>query len=163
MAVEATVEGDMRESVPSSRKTPVFGVIATAMVVAVAVSIAWTQALWPLNQRSEQALARRAQYFWDMKVAGDVAGAYQYMAESYRRRVTPAGFARDGQGLVLHTGATVLAVNVDAEEPVAKVNVEISHRFNKAAFVDMENKSSIQERWIFENGGWYRWPASFRG
>lgn len=163
MAVEATVEGEMREAVSSSRKPLLWGAVAAVVVLAVVGAIAWTQAIWPLNQRSEQALARRAQYFWDMKVAGDIQGAYEYMAESYRRRVTPGGFAREGQSLVLHTGAKVLDVEVDEAEPVAEVDLEIKHRFNREAFVNMENKSKITERWIFENGTWYRWPTSFRG
>ncbi len=153
----------MPEAVSNSRQPLLWGAIAAIVALSAVAAIGWSEAVWPFNQRSEQALARRAQYFWDMKVAGDVAGAYEYMAESYRRRVTPAGFARDGQGMVLHTGATVVDVEVDEAEPVAEVDLEILHRFNRAAFVDMENKSKVTERWIFENGTWYRWPASFRG
>ena len=38
------------------------------------------------------------------------------MAESYRRRVSPSGFSREGSGLVVHTGAKVLGVRLDDKE-----------------------------------------------
>jgi hypothetical protein len=151
----------MSEAVSSKRVPLILGGLVATMVLAVGSAWAWQQAIWPLNQASEKALARRAQYFWDLKTSGDVAGAYQYMAEAYRRRVTPAGFGREGQGLVIHTGASVQAVHID--EAGAKVDVELRHRFNKPHFADMESTSLIAERWVFENGAWYRWPFGFRG
>ena len=102
------------------------------------------------------ALARRAQRFWDLKLSGDTLGAYDYMAESYRRRVTPIGFSRQGAGLVVHTGAKVQTVRID--EKSGEVDVELKHIFNKEHFEKMETTSVVTERWVFENGGWYRWP-----
>jgi len=162
LAAEATVERGVSEAVPS-RKPLLLGGVVLVVALSVALAVAWSQAIWPLNQASEKALSRRAQYFWDLKTSGDTLGAYAYMAESYRRRVTPAGFARLGQGLVIHTGATVKDVEVDEEAAVAEVDIELRHRFNKEHFVDMETTSNVTERWILENGAWYRWPFGFRG
>jgi len=116
----------------------------------------WRYAIWPLNQHSEVALARRAQQFWDLKLSGDSLGAYDYMAESYRRRVTATGFGREGSGLVVHTGAKVQGVRVD--EKGGEVEVELKHIFKKEHFDRAETTSQVKERWVFENGGWYRWP-----
>jgi len=160
-AAEATVEGGMSEAVSSKRAPLILGSSVAAIVLTAGLGAAWYQAIWPLNQHSEKALARRAQYFWDLKTSGDVSGAYQYMAEAYRRRVTPAGFGREGQGLVIHTGAAVQGVHLD--EAGAEVDVELKHRFNKPHFADMESTSLVSERWVFENGAWYRWPFGFRG
>lgn len=116
----------------------------------------WQEAIWPLNQQSAKALQRRAQLYWDLKTSGDIMGAYEIMAESYRRRVTPAGFARIGGGIVVHTGATVDSVEI--EDDSASVDLYLRHYLNRPAFRDMEHESKITERWVFENGAWHRWP-----
>ncbi|MFM7144268.1 MAG: hypothetical protein ACKO2K_20385, partial [Alphaproteobacteria bacterium] len=77
-----------------------------------ALGFAWVEAIWPLNQQSSKALARRAQSFWDMRLSGDSMGAYDYMTEAYRRRVDAAGFARSG-GIVVWTKAAVKDVELD--------------------------------------------------
>ncbi|MFP6662694.1 MAG: hypothetical protein VCC00_00660 [Deltaproteobacteria bacterium] len=116
----------------------------------------WPEAESPPNQHSEKALAQRAQLYWDLKTSGDIMGSYEIMAESYRRRVTPAGFARIGSGLVVHTGATVESVKMN--DMGAEVAIELRHYLNRPAFRDMEQVSRVIERWVFENGAWYRWP-----
>ncbi|MEO1996868.1 MAG: hypothetical protein ABGZ17_16505, partial [Planctomycetaceae bacterium] len=116
----------------------------------------WNEAVWPLNQHSEKALARRAQLYWDLKTSGDIMGAYEIMAESYRRRVTPAGFAQIGGGLVIHTGAAVESVELD--EAGAAVSIELRHYLNRPAFRNLKQTSKITERWVFEDGAWHRWP-----
>jgi hypothetical protein len=130
--------------------------LAVLAIVGVAAFAGWRYAVWPLNQDSEVALARRAQRFWDLKLSGDTLGAYDYMAESYRRRITPTGFARQGMGMVIHTGARVQSVSVD--EKGGQVEIELKHVFNKEHFDKSETTSTVTERWVFENGGWYRWP-----
>jgi hypothetical protein len=130
--------------------------LAVVAIVSVAGFAGWRYAVWPLNQHSEVALARRAQRFWDLKLSGDTLGAYDYMAESYRRRITPTGFGRQGMGLVVHTGARVQGVSID--EKGGQVEIELKHVFNKEHFDKSETTSTVTERWVFENGGWYRWP-----
>ena len=39
-----------------------------------------------------------------------------------------------------------------------EVEIELKHIFNKEHFDKSETTSLIKERWVFENGGWYRWP-----
>ena len=160
---QATVEERMSEAVSSKKKPLFLGGLFALVLVGVLLVVGWQQAIWPLNQASERALTRRAQYFWDMKTSGDSLGAYNMMAESFRRRVTPAGFSRQGAGLVIHTGVDIQEVEIDEDEGVALVSGELRYRFNKKAFVDEEVSAGLQERWIFENGAWYRWPVGARG
>lgn len=124
-------------------------------VIGVAGVAGWRYAIWPLNQHSEVALARRAQRFWDLKLSGDTLGAYSYMAESYRRRISPAGFGRQ-TGLVVHTGAKVQDVRID--DKGGEVEIELKHVLNHEYFAKQEATSRVTERWVFENGAWYRWP-----
>ena len=140
----------------SNRLKRVLLVLLPVLVLGAGGICAWQEAVWPLNQHSEKALARRAQLYWDLKTAGDIIGAYEIMAESYRRRVTPAGFARIGGGLVVHTGATVESVEMNATG--AAVAIELRHFLNRPAFRDMEQTSKVKERWVFEHGAWHRWP-----
>lgn len=130
--------------------------MAVVAIVGVTGFAGWSYAIWPLNQHSEVALARRAQRFWDLKLSGDTLGAYEYMAESYRRRITPSGFSRQGAGMVVHTGAKVDTVRID--DKGGQVDIELKHILNKEHFDKMEATSHVTERWVFENGEWYRWP-----
>jgi hypothetical protein len=125
-----------------------------------AAAVMWQRGVWPLNQQSANALARRAQYYWDLRIAGDTLGAYQYMSEAYRRRVTPAAFAKEG-GRVVRTGATVKSVSLD--EAGGLVQIELRYRFAHPNFEKVENSATVTERWVFENGGWFRWPPDLEG
>jgi hypothetical protein len=138
----------------------VLGAISAVVLLALAFGLAWQAAIWPLNQQSEKALGRRAQVFWDLRLSGDALGAYQYMMEAYRRRVDAGAFARQG-GMVIHTGARVKDVTLD--EKGGLVDVEISYRIAKDRFRDLESTNVIRERWILENGAWYRWPPEMGG
>jgi hypothetical protein len=130
-------------------------VALAALLALAAAGLAWRNAIWPLNQTSDVALARRAQYFWDLRLSGDTLGAYNYMTESYRRRVDPVAFSKT-QGLVVWTGAKVESVQLDDKGGL--VQIEIKYRLAKPHFADMESSNVITERWVVENGEWHRWP-----
>ena len=151
LAAEATVEGGMSEAVPSKRKPILLGGLVAVGVLTAGLSFAWTQAVWPLNQESSTALERRAQQFWDLKTSGDMLAAYGYMADAYRRRVTPGAFARSTVGKVIHTRGTVL--DVELEGPAANVDIELKYRFDHGVFAKMENVSKVRDRWVLESGG----------
>lgn len=142
------------------RRPAVLGAGTAIALLAVACGVAWQAAIWPLNQQSDKALSRRAQYFWDLRISGDALGAYQYMTEAYRRRVDLSGFARTG-GLVVWTGARVKEVALD--EKGGLVDLEISYRVAKPKLADLETSNVVRERWIIENGEWHRWPPEMGG
>jgi hypothetical protein len=129
-------------------------------LLAIGLGLAWRAAIWPLNQDSAPALERRAQLFWDFRLAGDPASAYDYMMESYRRRVTPSAFASGG-GMVVYTGAQVKGITLDDKGGL--VDIEIKYRIARKGFSDLESTSVIKERWVLENGAWYRWPPELGG
>ena len=133
---------------------------AAALLALLALGIGWYEAVWPLNQQSSKALARRAQSFWDMRLSGDSMGAYDYMTEAYRRRVDPAGFARSG-GIVVWTKAAVKDVQLDDKGGL--VDLDITYKIAKPGLTDLVTTNTVRERWILENGGWYRWPPEMGG
>lgn len=141
-----------------SRSGAVLGALVAAATLA--LGFAWVEAIWPLNQQSSKALARRAQSFWDMRLSGDSMGAYDYMTEAYRRRVDPAGFARSG-GIVVWTKAAVKDVQLDDKGGL--VDLDITYKIAKPGLSDLETTNTVRERWIQENGGWYRWPPEMGG
>lgn len=120
------------------------------------VGAGWHWAIWPLNQHSEVALQRRAQRYWDMKIAGRVDSAYDLMANIYRKRVAQEGFARSLAGPVVHLRATVNRVGIDGDE--GDVQLRLEYVFNRPGFRDLPAVANVTERWVYENGGWYRWP-----
>jgi hypothetical protein len=40
------------------------------------------------------------------------------------------------------------------------VDVEMSWRFAHPNFAELDQKSVSRERWVLEDGSWYRWPPS---
>jgi hypothetical protein len=133
---------------------------AVAALALLALALGWYGAVWPLNQQSSKALVRRAQSFWDMRLSGDSLGAYAYMTDAYRRRVAPAGFARSG-GIVVWTKAAVKDVQLD--EKGGLVDLDVTYKIAKAGLSDLETTNTVRERWVLENGGWYRWPPDMGG
>jgi hypothetical protein len=136
------------------RRLAFLGAAVLAIVVALGVAVAWKGGSL-FDQTSPEALQRRAQLFWDLQIAGDNAGAYELMASSFRRRVTPAQFKREAASIV-RTGATVKSVEVN--EKGGLVEVELASRLTDPKFADLENKGTARERWVIEDGAWYRWP-----
>lgn len=142
------------------RRPALLGAVTAIAILAVAGAFAWQAAIWPLNQQSAKALARRAQYFWDLRLSGDTVGAYQYMMEAYRRRVDESGFARSG-GIVVWTKAKVKDVTLD--EKGGLVDIEITYRVAKPGLSDLESSNIVRERWVLENDEWHRWPPEMGG
>jgi len=148
------------ELLGGKRRQVLIAALALCVVVAIGVVVASSLAIWPFNQHSAKALERRAQYYWDLRISGDILGAYQYMAETYRRRVEVSGFAREG-GSVVWTGAKVRSVTLD--DAGGLVEITLKYRFQQPNFAGMENESTVKERWVFENGTWFRWPPGSEG
>ena len=158
--VQLTMGRGTSKDVASSRRT-LLGGLCALVVFGAGFFVAWNEAVWPLNQGSETALAKRAQYYWDLKTSGDSLGAYEMMAEAFRRRVSLAGFGRMGQGMVIHTGAEV--GSIELQDGMARVDLELMYRLNTEHFRDNEETTTALDKWIFENGAWYRWPTGHRG
>lgn len=135
-------------------------VLMVALVVAGVGAWAWSEAIWPLNQGSARALERRAQEYWDLQVAGDKFGAYQYLAESYRKRVTPSAFSTEGSSIVW-TSAQLKKVQLDGSS--AQIELNLKYRFLHPKYDFGTAETNSNERWVFENGGWYRWPPGLGG
>jgi hypothetical protein len=133
------------------------GALAVALV---GLAVAWQMSIWPLNQGSSRALARRAQYFWDLRIAGDSMAAYDYMVETYRRRVDANGFSKSS-GMVVWTKAAVKDVMLD--EKGGLVDVELHYRVAKPGIVDLETSNVVRDRWVLEDGEWHRWPPELGG
>lgn len=145
----------MREgAVVRSRGVLFAGLAGAALVAALGLAL-WRSGAFVSDPTSEEALARRAQLFWDLEISGDTKGAWELMVSTFRRRVTPAQFARQG-GRVIRTGARVKSVKLD--DKGALVDVELRWRFAHPNFQEIEHKQTIRDRWVLEDGAWYRWP-----
>ena len=138
----------------SGGKTLLVAIVAGLVAVVAVGAVLWRGGAL-LDQTSEEALLRRAQLFWDLRIAGDSAGAYDLMSSTYRRRVTPAQFAREGAA-VIRTGARVKSVTIDDKGGL--VEVELETRLADPRFADLKNVGTARERWVIEDGAWYRWP-----
>lgn len=143
-----------------SRSSLVAIVGGLTLLLVVAFAAAWQAAIWPLNQQSEKALVRRAQLYWDSQVSGDSLGAYELMMETYRRRVDPSGFVKSN-GIVVVSDAQVKGVTLD--EKGGLVDVELKYHLAKGKLSELTSTTQVRERWVIEDGRWYRWPPQMGG
>ncbi len=149
------VEAIVREGAVVRTRGLLFAVLTGAVLLGALALILWRGGPGVFDQTSDAALARRAQLYWDLEVTGDTKGAWELMVSAFRRRVTPAQFARQG-GRVIRTGARVKSVERD--EKGALVEVELRWRFAHPNFAEIEHEQTIRDRWVLEDGAWYRWP-----
>lgn len=153
--VASSVGANRASDGTASRGRGYLALVAGAVLGVLLIGLALWRGGPLLDQTSEEALLRRAQLYWDLRLAGDTAGAYDLMSAAYRRRVTPAQFAREG-GALIRTGAQVKSVTID--EKGALVDVELKSRMADPRFAEIENVGVARERWVIEDGAWYRWP-----
>ncbi|HAC78755.1 MAG TPA: hypothetical protein DCG06_00545, partial [Deltaproteobacteria bacterium] len=78
----------MSEEQPKKAGSSAVWLVVGALVLGGAI-VSWERGWIGPDQMTEEALVQRAQLFWDRKTSGDTMGAYEMMAESYRKRVGP--------------------------------------------------------------------------
>jgi hypothetical protein len=104
----------------------------------------------------EQAVAKRAQGYWDARLKGDAEKARSYMNDAFRLAVDDKRYAR-GYMATFAVGAKVQKVTCEAEKCEAGVNLSVIPPIpgQKMGTIDMYSTQT----WLLEDGRWNLYQA----
>jgi hypothetical protein len=109
-----------------------------------------------------QTLEERAQARWQLLIAGDVGGAYQYLSPGYRTMNSRDAYAaRLGRRQVQWLDAKVESTNCPEGEAYCDVIVALTYevRSTLPRVGRMGTTSQLVERWIQDGGQWFHLPT----
>jgi hypothetical protein len=101
----------------------------------------------------------RAQARWDRLLAGDIAGAYEYLSPGYRSGTTAMQYQREVLlKKVRWTGAEY--IGSDCSESVCKVSISLDYAVMGAlpGVPRYQSSRTITENWIWLDGQWWLVP-----
>jgi len=104
----------------------------------------------------EQAVAKRAQGYWDARLKGDAEKTRSYMNEAFRMAVDDKGFAKNYMA-TFAVGAEVKKVTCEPEKCEAGVNLKVNPPIpgRKMGTIDMYSTQT----WLLEDGRWNLYQA----
>lgn len=104
----------------------------------------------------EQAVAKRAQGYWDARLKGDAEKTRSYMNEAFRLAVDDKRFARNYMA-TFAVGAKVKKVTCEAEKCEVGVNLSVIPPIpgQKMGTIDMYSTQT----WLLEDGRWNLYQA----
>ena len=99
----------------------------------------------------EQMVAKRAQAYWDARLKGDTAKAYQFTNAAFKLAVDEKGFSRNHMASFA-VGAEVHKVECDAQKCDVGVNLKVDPPLpgKKVGTIDMYSKQT----WLLEDSQW---------
>ena len=103
---------------------------------------------------SPEELRRRAQSFWDAKVAKDYGRSYAYLEPAWRSHLTLEQWIGLSQGVIEWSRAEVKKVTVEGSRGTAIV--EYDYVLMDARVVGNKGTKAIAEPWILVDGAWYK-------
>lgn len=104
----------------------------------------------------EQAVAKRAQGYWDARLKGDADKARSYTNEAFRLAVDEKRFARNHM-VTFAVAAKVHDVTCEPEKCEAGINLAVNPPIpgRKMGTIDMYSKQT----WLLEDGQWNLYQA----
>lgn len=112
---------------------------------------------------SKEVLLERVKEYWNLKVADDYIGAYEFIDPESREELTLADFTSFADD-ISYTKAEVLGASSTGSDLEAKVEIDlvyVSHHPQMMGAGEIPYK--LKEPWIFVDGNWYRkWEKPFQ-
>ncbi len=103
----------------------------------------------------EQPIAQRVTAFWEARIQGDEATAYQYEIYAHTGEMTVTQYIHARSPLVKYLAYTIEAIQ--EEEKEAQVTVSLQYQVTVPGMLDLPLSMDIQERWVrSDNNQWYR-------
>lgn len=100
-------------------------------------------------------LAERVAAFWEARLKGDEATAYQYEAYSHTGTMTLTQYIQARSPTLKYMAYTI--DNIQEQENQAEVTVKLQYRMDIPGMVDLPMAMAIKERWNrLDDGQWYR-------
>ena len=101
-------------------------------------------------------LLKRARDYWNLKVADDYVGTYEFMDPKSRSELTLAEYT-SFVTMISYVEADVKGVALSPEGTKAKVHVELRYTSRHSSIEGMEALPyTLHEPWVLVDGEWYR-------
>ena len=100
-------------------------------------------------------LAERVTAFWEARLQGDEATAYQYETYAHTEAMTLTQYIRARSPMVKYLAYTI--DSVQEQEKEALVTVNLKYQMIIPGLVDLPLAMAIKERWVrLDDSQWYR-------
>ena len=100
-------------------------------------------------------LAERVTAFWEARLQGDEATAYQYETYAHTGEMTLTQYIQARSPMLKYMAYTI--DNIQEQEQEAQVTVNVQSRLDVPGMVDLPLAMPIKEHWVrLDDGQWYR-------
>ena len=100
-------------------------------------------------------LAERVTAFWEARLQGDEATAYQYESYAHTGEMTVTQYIQARSPMLKYMAYTIDTIQEQEQE--AQVTVNLQYQMTIPGMVDMPLAMPIQERWVrLDDSQWYR-------
>ena len=107
------------------------------------------------SEQLEQPLAQRVTAFWEARIQGDDAAAYQYEAYAHTGEMTATQYIRARSPMVKYLAYTVDSIQEQEKEALVKVNLK--YQMTIPGILDLPLAMEIEEPWVrLDDNRWYR-------
>ena len=123
-----------------------------------ALALAGCASLTPKSP--EEQVRERAEAHWKALVAGDFAGAYNYLVPSYRAIVKAPDYERRFGSAGRWTNAIVHSVDCEAEACKVRLRITSQVLIPRFAAHIKEVNTYVDETWVREDGQWWKFQPT---
>ena len=102
-----------------------------------------------------QSLRERVTAFWEARIKGDDAAAYQYETYAHTGEMTLTQYIQARSPMLKYKAYTI--DTIQEQEREAQVTVNLQYQMTIPGMVDMPMTMPIQEQWVrLDDSQWYR-------
>lgn len=102
-----------------------------------------------------QSLRERVTAFWEARIKGDEAAAYQYETYAHTGEMTVTQYIQARSPMLKYKAYTIDTIQEQEQE--AQVTVNLQYQMTIPGMVDMPMTMPIQEQWVrLDDSQWYR-------
>ena len=124
-------------------------------IVALVVGVVCLGACQPEPPAPPAPLAERVTAFWEARLQGDEATAYQYETYAHTGEMTLTQYIQARSPMLKYMAYTI--DNIQEQEQEAQVTVNLQYRMDIPGLVDLPLAMAIKEHWVrLDDSQWYR-------
>ncbi len=107
------------------------------------------------SSQSEAGIEQRATAFWEARLQGDEATAYQYETYAHTGEMTLTQYIQARSPMLKYVAYTI--AEIQEQENEAQITVNVRGRMDIPGMLDVPLAMPIKERWVrLDDSQWYR-------
>ncbi len=120
--------------------------------VALMAGVAWAVSLWACQPAP---LTERVAAFWDARLQGDEAAAYQYETYAYTGALTLTQYIQARSPRLTHKAYTIDTIQEQENEAVVTINLQ--SEVSIPGLADVPLATAVTDQWVrLDDRQWYR-------